>query len=395
MWRMMSAEKTSSPEKIYLFKSEFNSKSLDETSRRILGRLSEDSTEDLVTLADEVDADRHRVARKLNSMKKNLKLIFTVELNESVSNLVSQHIIAVRLRSLPPDVEFASMMKRNIMKTPPIPQFAIRTDGAFDYIIYAATDSHKEYVDWDIQVRKALSKFGVVEWRPSEVALRQLGFVPLRNETLERLEWPKGLGEGEPGRRGSKRRRLVYPGIDGEILKILNDNSRTPLTKIAEMIGQPYAKVHRRYETRIKPPDEPDPKSESRSYVKRFTLVMERIPEGVELGYFFGSYQPQGAKGEYERCSAEAREAFKTDDKYPLVSRYLMTAPLIGSFDLFVLGAFDNRQKFYDHGVEYHKRVQRGQGADIRMGMVREILFGRLPIRSIDIEKAYDVHHWE
>ena len=82
-------------------------------------------------------------------------------------------------------------------------------------------------------------------------------------------------------------------------------------------------------------------------YIKSFTTTME-LPKDVSLMTFFSRYTPYEG---YEEASAVARKTFTSDDDAPLVSRYLITAPLIGSYDFFTIGAFDNSDVAYKDDV--------------------------------------------
>src|SRR5208283_2985329 len=96
----------------------------------------------------------------------------------------------------------------------------------------------------------------------------------------------------------------------------------------------------------------------------------------------------------FEESSAKARKAIMFDEETPLISRYLISGPLIGSHTLFVLSVFDNKTSAYRYGLSYHKKMYAKHEAKRASGEVKGLILGRLPIRSIDIKKEYKIITW-
>ena len=67
-----------------------------------------------------------------------------------------------------------------------------------------------------------------------------------------------------------------------------------------------------------------------------------------------------------------------------------MCAPLIGSYDFFTLGAFDDFETAYKNDIQYHKTLFKKQGIKIVYGEVDKVILGSLPIRSVDTKKEYN-----
>ena len=82
------------------------------------------------------------------------------------------------------------------------------------------------------------------------------------------------------------------------------------------------------------------------------------------------------------------------DEETPLISRYLISGPLIGSHTLFVLSVFDSKASAYKYGLSYHKKMYAKHGAKRASGEVKDVILGRLPIRSVNIKNEYKTIKW-
>ena len=332
-------------------KSAFNQKySL--TARRIMRLISSDSRVKITTIANALNVSRRTAALKLENMEREFNLHYTLEFDEEQIGLNRPHLILAKFKGKPDYNHIKELLGKSY-----IPQFAASISGNYNLLIYANAMSGMEYARWDKLMQMLLAPYKA-EWHSSEVVHRQLGFFPLRNEILEKVKIKE------------KYKRILY---------ILNNNSRISFQELAKQLNMNVNTAVYNFNKILK-----------MNYIKSFTTTME-IPANVSAMTFFSKYVPSEG---YEAASAKARSAFMNDEEDPLISRYLVTAPLIGSYDFFTLGIFDNSAIAYSEDVLYHKSLFKNYGIKMRYGEIKEVLLGRLPIRSINTRKDYKTLVW-
>jgi len=335
----------------YEFSSAFNER-CNLVTRKIARLLSENSRASVSDISKTTGISRKTAKDRVLRMEKELGLRYSIELNESALKLTSPHLVAVHFDSKPDYGHIAGLLKRSY-----IPQVAVSVKGKYDLLIYAIATSNKEYVHWDKSMQILLAEYGA-DWKTSEVVHRQLGFFPLRNEIIERLDLD-----------------ATYKSM----LEILNTNARTSFQEMSRQLKMHFNTVAYNFNKLLKS-----------GYIERFTIMMDK-PKDVTLMSFLAKYKP---KEGYEERSATARKAFTKDDQYSLVSRYVICAPLIGSYDFFTLGAFDNFNAAYKNDITYHRKLFKKDGIKMVYGEVDKVLIGRLPIRSLDTKKEYKTVAW-
>jgi DNA-binding Lrp family transcriptional regulator len=333
------------------FKSEFNSR-YSTLLKRILRILSNNSRTKISDIAKRSSVSRRTATLKLNAIEKELKISYTLELNEERLGLSRPHLILVKFNAKPDYRKISELLKQSY-----IPQFAASVKGTYDMIIYADAMSGKDYAYWDKSMRTLLADYKV-EWYSSEVVHRQLGFFPLRNEAIEKLNIKEKYKK---------------------MLMILNSNSKIRFQELAKQMNMNVNTAAYNFNNLMK-----------MNYIENFTLTMDK-PKDISLMSFFSKYIPSQG---YESAAAMARAGFTSDDEDPLISRYLITAPLIGSHDFFTLGAFDSFDIAYKKDVLYHKNLFRKFKIKVLYGEINEILLGKLPIRTIDTKKEYKTLVW-
>ena len=336
----------------YKIQSNFN-KDYSIVSRKITRLLSENARMPVMEIAAKTGISRPTAKERLSKLQSGLGMKYTLEMDERMLGFSNPHLIAVRFRQKPSDY---GKIKELLLKSY-VPQLAFATKGAYDMVIYANAFSSRDYVKWDRSMRILLGEYNT-EWRQSEVVHRQLGFFPVRDEAI------------------SKSR------IDGKyksILRLLNENSRMSFQQISKELGMHFNTVKYNYYKLIE-----------LGYIKRPTITMDLI-KGISFMTFFSSYT---LSEEYENESARARLAFMSDDENPILSRYLICAPLIGNYDFFTLGVFDNSNIAYKADIRYHKRLFAKNGIKIDYAEVSNVLLGRVPIRNVDIRKEYNKVAW-
>lgn len=335
----------------YEFASQFNERySL--VSRKIVRKLSENSRAKISELGNQIGISRQAVSKRLDRLEKELGIRYVLDLNEDKLGLTSPHLIVANFKNRPDDDTLKGIFQRSA-----IPQAVVSTKGDYDLIIYANAASRNEYVHWDMNMQIALAKYGLA-WRSSEVTHRQLGFFPLRNEILDRLNIP-----------------VKYK----EMLKLLNTNSNVSFKDMSTALGIHFNSIEYRFKKLLE-----------MGYINRFTVTMAP-PKEVFLMSFVCKYSPGD---EHERNSANARKAFMSDDKDSLVSRYVLCSQLIGSYDFCTIGAFDNYKAAYDMDIKFHKYWHRKSGIKLRFAQVEKVLLGSLAVNSLDTRKEYKTIKW-
>lgn len=338
-------------ESSYEFQSRFNEQ-YGLISRKIIRMLSENSRVPLSEIAKTLGISRQAVTKRLDRLGKELGISYILELNEDKLGLINPHLILVKFKKRPEDRILVELFKKSY-----IPQIVISTKGEYDLVIYANAPSRNEYVHWDMGMQISLAQYGV-SWLSSEVTHNQLGFFPLRNEILEKLE---------------------LPGRYGDMIKLLNLDSRVSFKHMSTKMSMHFNSIDYNFKKLL-----------DMKYIKRFTVSIQK-PENSVMMSFFCKYNP----GErHESNSAKARKAFMYDDDNSLISRYIICSQLIGSNDFFAIGAFDDVKTAYRNGVLYHKECHRESGIKIKYAGIDRILLGRLPINSLDTKKEYKTIRW-
>ncbi len=197
------------------------------------------------------------------------------------------------------------------------------------------------------------------QWLPSDLAFRHLGFFPIRNVLIERLKIPK-----------------VYK----DILLLLNENSRMSFSEMSRKLGMKPNTLAYNFNKLLK-----------RGYIKRFTMVM-RDPPGVSMMSLFGKYII--SKGFEEDSMSMRKEITFIDDKLPVISRCLFSAQLIGSFDFFFVGVYDNPKMGLEHLIKYYKQRFKRHGVKTMHGTIGKAMVGDFPIRNLDVKKEFNMIRW-
>ncbi len=335
----------------YELESEFNRR-YSPTTSSILQILSNNSRATISEIAQALGISRNSAARRLKAIEKEFGISYTIELSQSRIGLQSPHIIQVKF-----DREADYEKIAEVLGNSYIPQITFRTYGLYDMVIYANATSKMRYAKWDREIRVALaSKYGM-HWRSSEVIIRRLGFFPFSNGLIDASR----IQEKEK-----------------EILKILNSNSRMQMADIADNLGINYKTAIYRINELVK-----------KKYIKRFTICMDPPKDSCLIGVF-GRYLPPK---DMAMASITTRRLFTNDDQSAIASRWQLKASLIGSYDTFAIGLFDNFYAAYSYGVKGFRSSLKSSGPiSLSHARIGEVICGRLPIRNMDIKKEYREH---
>jgi DNA-binding Lrp family transcriptional regulator len=335
----------------YEVESAFNKK-YNITTRKIVRLLSEDSRISVSEISKRLGVSRPTVKSKIDKLEKELGIRYTLEIDEKALGLISPHLIEVKFNR-EPDYEKI----RTVLSESYIPQVAFSTQGAYDLVIYANAFSGGEYIHWNMAMLELLSEYGV-KWLPSEMAHKHLGFFPLRKEAIEKADIDEN----------SKK-----------LLICLNDDARQSFQEMSRRMGMHASTVKYNFDKLMK-----------QGYIKRATITMDPV-KSLSFMTFFDDYTPTKS---FEESSAKARKAIMFDEEYPLISRYLVSGPLVGSHTLFVMSVFDSKASAHKYGLDYHKRMYAAHDPKRALGEVKDVILGRLPIRSVDIRKEYKTINW-
>ncbi len=333
------------------FSSAFNDK-YSALTKRIIRELSNNARVPVNRLAVLAGSYRRMVSQKLKQAEEQLGIKYTMELNEQKLGLSNGHLILAKFLKKPEPEKLA-----RILASSHVPQIAATLKGHYDLMIYANAQSGSEYVHWDKITQIRLSEYGVL-WEPSDVAHRQLGFILLRNELLQRLDLPDEYRS---------------------IMLLLNQNSRLSFSDMSKKLNMHFNTVAYRFNKLV----------ESK-YIKRFTISMDPVP-GTKMLAVAGKYI---MKDNFESDASVSRKALMDDDKSPIASRYVVVNQLVGSYDFFSMGIFDSYDAAITHDLRYYKKAMHRHLVRAKYAEVDRVILGRLPIRSVDNRKEYDTIRW-
>ena len=335
----------------YTVESRFN-KRYSIISRKIVRLLSENARLSVAEMAKQIGVSRPTISDKLKRLENELGLRYTLELNEPAMGLNSPHIIAVKFDKKPSYDKIRSILIKSY-----IPQVALSVSGDYDMVIYANAVSGGEYAKWDKAMRILLGDFRAV-WEPSEVIHRQLCFFPLRSGAINKTKLDQNS-------------RLL--------LSSLNDNARMSFQQLSKRLNMHFNTVKYNFDKLV-----------SMGCIKRPTITMDLVKD-VSFISWFSNYSPTTG---YEKSSAKARLPLFTDDENPLINRYLLTASLIGSHDLFSIDVFDDKATAHKYDLSYHKNLFTKHSIKMISGEIKDVIIGRLPIRSVDIRQEWNKITW-
>jgi len=347
----MSFDKMLQPRYEYEFESEFNKK-YSVVARKIIRLLSVDSRASISKISEYSGLSRTEAKKRLERIEKEFDINYVLELNERALGIQNPHLIMAKFGKKPDWEHIKGLLEGSY-----IPQFASVVEGDYDLLIYANSISSQEYALWDKWMQMELSKYRV-SWRTSEVVHKQLGFFPIRNELLERLDM-----------KDQEKRILIE----------LNRDCRLNANEIAKKLGITLPNVLYVIS-----------KLEKDGIIWSYTISMGK-PDWLTLMTFFAKYMPTE---NYENHSMNARKAFMSDDEYSIIDRYVMTAPLVGSYDFFTMGAFDSEAAAMEHDISYHKELFKDENIDMAKGTIGRVLLGRLPLRSVGTKDHYRLIKW-
>ena len=335
------------------FESSFNSE-FNPITRKIVRLLSNNSRITISEMAKELGISRSTAAGRLKKIEQALHITYTLELNPVKLGLANPHMILVKFKKRP---DYADVGKRLLSYY--ITQFAARIHGTYDLLICANAYSLPEYLTWDMKMRaQMMHRYEGMQWQTSDVSFNRLGYVPIRGEAINHAKIPK---------RHKK------------MLGILNSNSRISLNRLSKEMRMNYKSTVYNFNSLV-----------GQGYIKRFTICLDP-GKNVSLITMFETFIPTLDYAGVEKVSDAY---FKPDDRNPLISRNLLVSHLVGNYDYFSLGAYDNFKAGYENGVKRYQRMFKDfELKKVEYGEVSEVLIGLLPVRSVDTAKEFRHFH--
>lgn len=336
----------------YRFKSEFNEK-WSVPTRRITRMLSENARISVSELAKELNLSRRTARERMLKAESEFGIKYTLELNEEALGLTNPRVILIKFTKEPDYDEVGKILAQSH-----IPQIAVKAKGKYDVLIYANAENTREYVFWDKTTQVQLAKYGVL-WQPSDVAFLHLGFCPIRNALIEKLDLPEKYKK---------------------MLLLMNENSRISFHEMSQKLGMHFNTVAYNFNKLMK-----------MGYIRRFTIVMRKPPD-VSMTSMFGKYTI--SEGFEEDSMRMRREVSWVDDDVPLISRYLFSAQLVGSYDFFMVGVHDNEKVGYERQVKYYKKDFKRHRVRVIYGTIQKVILGDFPIRNLNVRKEFNMIRW-
>ncbi|MCL4365005.1 Lrp/AsnC family transcriptional regulator [Candidatus Marsarchaeota archaeon] len=322
-------------------------------SRLLLRQISENSRTSILNLSKKLKVSRKTAKDRLLMLRRELGIRYTIEFNESVIKLTSPHVILAKFTNIPDYDEVTRILSSSY-----IPQLAVAMKGKYDLFIYANATSSSDYVHWDKSTQIKLAKYGV-SWHASDVAHEQLGYFPLRNEAIDHVPLKPELRS---------------------LLKVLNSDSRITFSDISKSIGMHFNTVAYNFNKLLR-----------LGIIKRFTISMSPPRKSIVMSLFSKYVLSDG----FEEDAAKIRKVYTSSGMdYPTINRYVICAQLVGSNDFFTMGVFDNYDTAYSEMVLRYKDNFSRHKVRVEYGSVSKVLLGRLPLRSIDAKKEYNIIKW-
>ncbi|MDE1833119.1 MAG: Lrp/AsnC family transcriptional regulator [Candidatus Micrarchaeota archaeon] len=322
-------------------------------SRKLVHLLSNNSRLPISRISEQMKMGRGVMATVLKKLESDLKMSYTIELDSVKLGLVNPHLILVRFHRKPDYLDLVQTLSQSY-----VAQFAATIKGSYDMLIYANAYSLSDYLTWDMRMRALLMKKYRMEWETSDVSFNRIGYFPVRNEAIERAS--------------------IKPRYR-DMLKLLNMDSRIPLNHLSRILRMNYKTAIYAFDALMK-----------EGYIKRFTVNLG-IHDRISLMTLFNRFIPTS---DYEGVEALVKEFYTSDDRLPLVNRSLLCSNLVGSYDFFTLGAYDDFKIGYKHGIElYSKLFKKYDITKTEYGEVKDVLIGKIPIRSVDVAKDFKHFH--
>ncbi len=327
--------------------------------RLMLMELSKDSRLNVTKLSKLVGYSRITTIKGLDRLKKNLDIRFTLEINESELRGFERHIIAIKLSKRPKIGELKRLFAGDRYA-----QNVYLTEGDFDLLVYAASNSAVDYIAWETHIAEALVDYGA-EILPSEYVTSHFGYMPLNENFIDTVVGAYRIDKK-----------------DRAILKLLNSNSRLGYRDISRQTGIPEDTV--RYRLFL---------LKKSGVIKRFTIAVQRPPEdSVGMAYFINYVF---SKDTTSRSFPAAKKHFLDSDRSePVLNSFQLIAPISGRYRSFGITLFPSMEEAMKNTVDMQKKIFKEEKIELGHAVIKMVLKGLLPFRRLDIRENYKAIEW-
>ncbi len=327
--------------------------------RAVLRALSEDARASISSIAKLAKCSRSVAAKYVKELEDEFHLRYTIEFNKDALGFAYRYIIWVKFSSKPPKDKLIEFFKESDMV-----QFASFTDGNFDLVVEAETNSGKDYILWETSLAYRFAEYRP-SIHPSQIVVTHIGFLSISSSMIERLDLSKyGMDD-----------------TDKKILVTLNENSRKGYREIAKEIGINEDTVRYRIM-----------KIMSSGIVKKFSTIITKPPMEYNM-ILFVTYR--FAPGTEKRAARARKYYMEIDGEMPLVNTFQILAPTSGSERFFMFACFESMKDAMEKGIRMHREIFKGDEPKIVYARITDVLKGYLPIRNISVKDSYNVIKWE
>ncbi len=319
----------------------------------ILREISIDSRVSLTKLAKSTNCSIVTVKKFLDKLIEKLDIKFTLEIDMERLGFSDRHILTIKFKRLP-DMNLIKALFIN----DPYAQDVYLTEGDFDLLIFAATDTPINYTLWETKLASDLSNY-LVDIRPSEFVFPQLGYVPLNESFVNFI-----------------RGELKVDNEDKEILKLLNKNARIGYRELGKTLGLNEDTIRYRIFRLLK-----------KGIIRRFTIAAQNYGDGYILAYVL---RYKFYKNTTSNAFSQMRHHYMTEnEELPTFNSFQMIAPLSGSYRSFGIVFNENKKKAFDDGVKWHKTLLKQEEIVAKHAFIKKVLKGSLPLRNLDAKENY------
>jgi DNA-binding Lrp family transcriptional regulator len=320
--------------------------------RILLRELSTDSRASLTHLSKASDCSVVTATKLLERLVKRLDIRFTLEIDMDRLGLSDRHILTVRFGREPDEAFLTSLFKDDRYA-----QDVYLTRGGYQLLIFAAADTPINYIKWETDLAANLSDYAP-ELRPSEFVFPQLGYVPLNDSFTEFI--------GKEMRADKK---------DRQILRALNQNSRTGYRELGKQLGINEDTIRYRVFKLIK-----------KGMIRRFTIAVQNPGHGSLLSYFMRyRFSKDTATSQFPQMRAH----YMKEKGEMLLNEFPMIAPISGSYRSFGMAFDDEWRLTLYKAVKWHKILLKKEHVAERHALVLKPIKGLLPLRNLDAGANY------
>ena len=322
-------------------------------SKRILRELCMNSRVTITELSSKLDISRPIVARRIQSMERELGLYYTIELNYREAGLGEMVAYYISFSKKPSKQTIQNwLMKSNMV------QLALETEGDFDLVMFVLSSNDEEFAKWNLNIGVDFSDYGV-SVNKSDMDIVHLGFVPANKETLAKTKV------------GGVYKRLLFG---------LNSNSRSTVRELSKQVGM-QEEMTRYYMRKL---------TEMR-IIKRFTTVITKPAQCTNIVFFMKYTYRSGA---IDRILQKRKLYFKREEDPPLFNDWQMVSSTSGSSDELEWGAAETKAQAVEDRLKLHEIIFKRDSPAIKYGIVKGVMKGMLGVRSVDIKTVYVKTEW-